>query len=1157
MANPNEVDNPFEKAFQNVLRDFRTKLQDDELYRRLLRVKTPEEVYDLTDKLQEEQARTGRMRHLSKIQPFLEGLRSYANVIEVFMQAKPDVLALIWGPIKLILQWADALKQSMDAIIDTTEEIGARLPEFEKSRHMFGANKVIFEVLVLFFKDILDFYVVALNFFKSPRLKFIFEALWPRQKEKIKMIVENIGKHTLLLRNEVRLEHIQAEYDFRKKALEHFEKSEISHLRQEYRSLQTEISPPSYEETLAHIDDCTRPSAGMWLMKHDRFRDWADTTKQSNPILWLQGIPGSGKTHLARAVVHEVQSKGHSLFAFLSYKATNSISTMSLFHSLIFQLSADDSDLQSIVCNSSGAEFRRNPENVQSVFRTLLSSTGPVYVILDGLDEIDGSKRCRILQGMLQLSAEIDTLRVLISSRPEADLMSLMRDKCSEIRVDAFNVGGIQSYVSQRTSAWYKERQFSPEVRNEMETLLAPLVAKSKGMFLYAKVVLDSIDSLEPDDIMRDLQILPETLHDAYSRVLERINKTHSAIAKEKARMIIGWIAVSPTPLTIYELEQALAVHAQGITGTGRMPSSPPLVRLCGPIVEVVDEYVQYVHFTVYEYFLSPQISNSIDPDDSRISLTASCIKYLCQHHHESTIDQEARSSLILGGAYRFHHYASSFWLELVEKIMGRKKDLFPSALMDLLEILFEARGGSSPDLEAKNSSTRSLQFLETLNPKLHSEINSAISFRDLCSKSGFELRRNCNWTNLDPLDLSRTSCQIFEETEKLLIPLSNHDKNIKSTLERHYGQRLYKCAYVDCIFKRHGFDSSVLRREHEKGHEKPWKCSFADCEYHEGGFLSRKMRDDHLNSFHCQDNLRTHNEVSQISREDLGNVCLDLVRANDIAGVENILTGKNRGILSTAQAEQLVQCAGQFASLEMIILIKKHRDMLTDLKSLVQGVLEGNNLKLFQALLTLSTSEMEKLYFYKHSKTNYGRRLWLPQFMGSNDPEMLEMLCNWIEQDIQKSKEFAYPVSATMISATRGNNYKEQLLLELWRTFPKHVWYESRWKIALSNVASTTCSLKLAGFLIEQHIPIDFRSTTAAFTPLLHASKLDNAAAAEFMKFLLCKGAKTVVDVGQRSIRISEQKGAQNIFKWLGFTWDELVAEGEKAKGHSTDSTA
>jgi hypothetical protein len=34
-------------------------------------------------------------------------------------------------------------------------------------------------------------------------------------------------------------------------------------------------------------------------------------------------------------------------------------------------------------------------------------------------------------------------------------------------------------------------------------------------MFLYVKIVLDTIEILEPDEILEDLKILPDTMDDA------------------------------------------------------------------------------------------------------------------------------------------------------------------------------------------------------------------------------------------------------------------------------------------------------------------------------------------------------------------------------------------------------------------------------------------------------------------------------------------------------------------------------------------------------------------------------------------------------------------------------------------------------------------
>lgn len=159
---------PIHIAFESVIYEFKNKLQDDKLYSQILKITSIDEVYDATDKLQEEQAKSGHLRHLSKIEPYLERLREYSGVIDTLVQAKPDVLALIWGPIKLLLQWTSILKQSFDAIINITAEIGDLLPEFKEFSQRFSHNDKLKDVLVLFFQDILDFYLVALKFFNKP-----------------------------------------------------------------------------------------------------------------------------------------------------------------------------------------------------------------------------------------------------------------------------------------------------------------------------------------------------------------------------------------------------------------------------------------------------------------------------------------------------------------------------------------------------------------------------------------------------------------------------------------------------------------------------------------------------------------------------------------------------------------------------------------------------------------------------------------------------------------------------------------------------------------------------------------------------------------------------------------------------------------------------
>lgn len=163
------TNDPIQTAFESVIRDFKDRLNDDELCEEISKTKSIEEVYDATDKVQAEQAIKGHLRHLSKIAPFLERLGEYSGAIDTFVQAKPLILAFIWGPIKLLIQWTSILKKSFDAVVNMTAEIGELLPEFITVTKLFSQSTHLKDVLVLFFQDILDFYVVTLKFFSQPR----------------------------------------------------------------------------------------------------------------------------------------------------------------------------------------------------------------------------------------------------------------------------------------------------------------------------------------------------------------------------------------------------------------------------------------------------------------------------------------------------------------------------------------------------------------------------------------------------------------------------------------------------------------------------------------------------------------------------------------------------------------------------------------------------------------------------------------------------------------------------------------------------------------------------------------------------------------------------------------------------------------------------
>src|SRR5215471_8655298 len=145
------VNHRIQEVFERAKHEFQRNLKHPTLIAEILKTTCIEDVYDAVDKLQEEQGKRGRLRHLRKIEPYLERLRQYSDVINTFVQAKSDILALIWGPIRLLLQISNNLTQSFDAVVNIMADIGEKLPLFKEYTQLFSSNDCISDILYIFF----------------------------------------------------------------------------------------------------------------------------------------------------------------------------------------------------------------------------------------------------------------------------------------------------------------------------------------------------------------------------------------------------------------------------------------------------------------------------------------------------------------------------------------------------------------------------------------------------------------------------------------------------------------------------------------------------------------------------------------------------------------------------------------------------------------------------------------------------------------------------------------------------------------------------------------------------------------------------------------------------------------------------------------------
>ncbi|KAJ0114753.1 hypothetical protein J7T55_004494 [Diaporthe amygdali] len=648
---------------------------------------TIDDVYKAAEDIQSAQAKSRTTRNLRKIQPFLECLRHYGEVIETFVTVKPDILALIRGPIKFLLLTSSTYIQSFDKLVDTMAQVSLSLPAFEKYTELFPGSQPIHQVLCLFYQDILDFYATVLDFFKHKRWSVFFESLWPKSAGRIRVITENIEKHRILMDGSITLAHVLEAHVARQRAFEEFERQHDFRQRQDLEAVKFSLSPALYDRDLQHLKSHRVVRSGDWLLDQEEYTLWTNPSHKTSRLLWLQGIPGAGKTFLSSSIIENISTRGDPLvFAFLKYHSRESISALQLLHSFIWQIALDHKKLQSPLILAHQEDYRRLNSDlafVQDLFSRFLDLMPTTFIVIDGLDEISQFERFQLLRIMFELLRK-NNVKVLVSSRPEDDISRMIPEEIRPLRVHDRNKHDIEAYVHSRASSLVSDSGYSESgLAQEIPSLMKAISVKAEGMFLYARLVCDSIELLgDFDSIKEAVEDLPNGLNEAYDRILYRITDNLGERQSEDARQILALITCSVVPLSKNEIQ--LAVY----TAQGRNPSRGckglflNILQRCGPFIEEIDGHFRFVHFSARDL-------------QSKQYLT----------------EPASHARNIRSGAFVLLDYVCNHWLHHIER-MGIQEY---HKLLEDIESLIDTRSNSSFEDKTSSSEPQGVGFSESL----------------------------------------------------------------------------------------------------------------------------------------------------------------------------------------------------------------------------------------------------------------------------------------------------------------------------------------------------------------------------------------------------------------------------------------------------------
>lgn len=388
----------FEKALHSVdISFFRTTTLED--------VKATAEV------IERDQEQRRCMRNLNRIEPLFQTLRRFGAAIDILCQGTP-FLPYIWAPIKLLLQIADEYTVGFTRLVDAYDEIARHLPRFERLGATFSQQLEFQATLADVYADILEFHTCTYKFLRRSGWKHLFDSSWKGFEPRFNTILRNLAKNQDLLDREANSLDILEAKAYRQRSLEELGRNERARQDWQLRDTLAWLDLKGQDQEQQELFDRCKSSRLVgtceWILNHPKITLWLDPD-DCHSFIWLRSKPGAGKTTLATFLVDEasISPDSHILYCLCTYgfgqPQKNACSL--IFRSLIAQLLRKQPDLLCYIYENY-VRSRTIPSlvKVKELLKKLLETSERIFLILDGLDELQGDDQKQVLAELGGLS---------------------------------------------------------------------------------------------------------------------------------------------------------------------------------------------------------------------------------------------------------------------------------------------------------------------------------------------------------------------------------------------------------------------------------------------------------------------------------------------------------------------------------------------------------------------------------------------------------------------------------------------------------------------------------------------------------------------------------------------------------------------------------
>ena len=496
-------------------------------------------------------------RFLSVIGRFGDKIEPFFDVINIFIQSKPEYSAIVWGSLRLVLQLASNYTTFFEKLMRIIERLVDSLPQYADVAALckstpslsLSASSRMETHLEKVYTDLLLFFQSTARVFSSGQGRIrktpavICDLMWTPFDTRFKDLLEQMESHRNMIRYEIEILQAQvlcaaetsASWE-RRYATEERKLAEEERIRAQgaaqitydmklllekeqqdsiFERVHAWLRPSDFNEVLETSQEIREEGTCEWIFENLEFDTWKSlewslkppsNSKYLSPnFVWFQGNPGYGKTVLASHVIEILQdelcapdSNTEMLYYFFRSNRDNATTAASAWRAILSQMLSthrtDNHVLEKFA-------FAKDENSVGQLSASPVELTSLLQCCLSGMQRVylilDGVDECDDTAALMQLLVWMGAntgVKVLLFSRPNVGKLQKMIPKAQRITVDRCRTSAdIEKFLKHQLQVLVEEELLSATA--DLSELVKRLVIGADGMFLWARLMINHLES--------------------------------------------------------------------------------------------------------------------------------------------------------------------------------------------------------------------------------------------------------------------------------------------------------------------------------------------------------------------------------------------------------------------------------------------------------------------------------------------------------------------------------------------------------------------------------------------------------------------------------------------------------------------------------------